>query len=302
MSSNMFTILDANIIIIPEEPLTHAIKSMSLFEEKDFAPLIGSPLKVEQSLSFDATLGVATGMYLFEGMQSHKTIHLSSTRIEVHDRSGDPNIEATQIPETMMALANILHINRIKAIGTNWEITFKSPQSVAASTVIAEKLLWQDTSFLPANMKPTGGSADLFIVDDLGTQYILKIESRGQGQAADEFWMLCNANNNKPEPLSIELLKEMFQQSYRLLFEVKESLFPVSYTFSLKEETDESILPWTSLPAIQEEVETEEERDEREWDELISQPHVQKGLSRFAEKIRRKVAMGEYEEGGFAIE
>ncbi len=46
----------------------------------------------------------------------------------------------------------------------------------------------------------------------------------------------------------------------------------------------------------------EEEAEEREWHAIISQPHVQQGLLHLAEGIRRQIALGETEEGGFAIE
>lgn len=43
-----------------------------------------------------------------------------------------------------------------------------------------------------------------------------------------------------------------------------------------------------------------EELDELEWDNIVSQPGVQRGLSRLAADIRRQIAAGEIEEGGFA--
>jgi hypothetical protein len=46
----------------------------------------------------------------------------------------------------------------------------------------------------------------------------------------------------------------------------------------------------------------EEEAEEREWHAIISQPHVQQGLLHLAEGIRRQIAAGEIEEGGFAVE
>jgi len=46
----------------------------------------------------------------------------------------------------------------------------------------------------------------------------------------------------------------------------------------------------------------EEEAEEREWDILFAQPHVQAGLNRLAEEAERQFAAGEIEEGGFAVE
>jgi hypothetical protein len=45
-----------------------------------------------------------------------------------------------------------------------------------------------------------------------------------------------------------------------------------------------------------------EEAEEREWDTLFAQPHVQAGLERLAEEAERQFAAGEIEEGGFAVE
>ena len=56
-------------------------------------------------------------------------------RIEVHDRSGELDLERARIPETMVALANVLHIEHIKAIGANWEVIIKLPEGVTASVL-----------------------------------------------------------------------------------------------------------------------------------------------------------------------
>ncbi len=226
MPSDMFEVLDANIVILPEEPLKQTVNAMSLFEESDLATLMRKPLTVSQGLSIDMALGVPIGTYQIESMRSQKTISLSPLRLEVHDRSGESDLEKTRIPETMFALANALPFGRIKAIGANWEVTFKSLEGIPASTEIAKKLFREDTSFLPQNMNPIGGAARLFLSDDSGVVYTLVIEPRGQNPATEELWMSCNAQAANLEALSIDLLKEMFQQSYNLLFAVKESLFP----------------------------------------------------------------------------
>lgn len=119
MSSDMLEVLDANIVILPEEPLTQSVNAMSLFEESELASLLRKPLTVSQGLSLDAAIGAAVGTFQIESMRSQKAISLSPLRIEVHDRSGQLDLEKAQIPETMFALANALHVGRIKAIGTN---------------------------------------------------------------------------------------------------------------------------------------------------------------------------------------
>jgi len=222
----MLEVLDANIVIIPEEPLKQTVSGTSLFEQSEFASLMRKPLTISQGLSFDVSLGTTVGTYQIESMRSQKVISLSPIRLEVHDRSGESDLKKAQIPETMAAFMSVIHVGRIKAIGTNWEIVFKSPKVGSAGTAIAEKLLRQDTNFLPHNIKRDGGSVRLYLSDSSGTTYILALEPRGQNIQTDELWMSCNATVNYPEDLSIELLKEMFQQSYHLLFEVKESLFP----------------------------------------------------------------------------
>ncbi len=226
MSSDGLEVLDANIVILPEEPLTQIGNVMSLFEESELTAFMRKPLTANQGLNLDLTLGAAVGTLQIESMRSQKTMSISSVRIEVHDRSGNRDLDSAQIPETMFALANALHIKRVKAIGANWEVVFKSLEGVTASAAVAEKLLRQDTSFLPQKMKLIGGAARVFLSDPSGIVYTLAIEPRLQNSQTDELWLSCNAQAANPESLSIELLKEMFQQSFHLLFEVKESLFP----------------------------------------------------------------------------
>ena len=220
-------VLDANIVILPEEPLPQIGNVMSLFEGSELSSFMKKPLTANQGLNLDLALGAAVGTLQIESMKSQKIISISPVRIEVHDRSGDPDLEKAQIPEMMVALVNALHIKRIKAIGANWEVVFKSREGVTASAAVAEKLLRQDTaSFLPQDMKLTGGTARLFLSGPSDVMYVLAIEPRLQNPQTDELWLTCNANLASPESLTIELLKDMFQQSFRLLFEVKESLFP----------------------------------------------------------------------------
>src|SRR5712691_9861099 len=213
MSSDTLEVLDANIVIIPEEPLKQTVNAVSLIEESDLAMFMRKPLTVTQGLGLDLALGGALiGTYQIESMRSQKTIGFSPLRIEVHDRSGEPDLEKARIPETMVALVNALDMKRIKAIGANWAIMFKSLEGTPASTEIAEKLLRQDTSFLPQNMSPIGGAARIFLSDPSGVVYTLVIEPRGQDALTDELWMSCNAHLASSEALSIERLKEMFQQ------------------------------------------------------------------------------------------
>src|SRR5450759_4356856 len=139
MSNDKLELLDANIVILPEEPLTQIANAMSLFEGGELASFMRKPLTANQGLNLELTLGAAVGTYQIESMRSQKTISLSAVRIEVHDRSGNCDLENAQIPETMVALANALHIHRIKAIGANWEVMLKLQEGEHASAAIAEK-------------------------------------------------------------------------------------------------------------------------------------------------------------------
>jgi len=237
MSSDGLEVVDANIVILPEEPLKQheIVNAMSLFERRELASFMRKPLTINQGLNLDLTLGAAVGTFQIESMRSQKTISLSTVRIEVHDRSGNDDPESTQIPEMMFALANAFDIKLTKAIGANWEVMFKSREGVTASKeivekllqqAIVEKLLQQAAGLLPKDMGLVGGAARLFLSDPSGVAYTLAIEPRLQNPQTDELWLTCNANLTSPEDFSIGLLKEMFQQSHHLLFEVKESLFP----------------------------------------------------------------------------
>lgn len=228
MSNDMLEVLDANLIIIPDEPLTQIVNAMSLFEKSKLASFMRKPLTIGQGLNLDVTLGTATGTYQIESMRSQKVIVLSPLRIEVHDRSGESDFEKARIPETMEAMANALQVGPIKGLGANWQILFTLPEGISAGSVIAKKLLQQNTDFLPHNIHPIGGAVRLFLADVSSAEYTLAIEPRGQNAQTEELWMTCNASISYPENLSTELLKELFQKSYSLLFQVKDSLFSSS--------------------------------------------------------------------------
>jgi hypothetical protein len=42
--------------------------------------------------------------------------------------------------------------------------------------------------------------------------------------------------------------------------------------------------------------------DELDWHNIVDTPHVQRGLRRLAAEARRKASVGDFEEGGFAVE
>ncbi len=46
----------------------------------------------------------------------------------------------------------------------------------------------------------------------------------------------------------------------------------------------------------------EEAAEEREWDSIVSKPHVRQALRRMAAEARRQYDAGETEEGGFGLE
>jgi hypothetical protein len=46
----------------------------------------------------------------------------------------------------------------------------------------------------------------------------------------------------------------------------------------------------------------EEEAEEREWDSIVSKPHVKHALRRMAAEARRQYHAGETKEGGFGVE
>lgn len=226
MLSNGLEVLDANIVILFEEPPRQNM-SIALFEEGKLASLMQKPT-ISQGLTVDPTTGVTLSMYQIESMRSQKIINLNAFRIEVHDRSGKLDLEKALIPETIAVLVNALHVESAKAIGANCEIMFKLPEEDSASAVIAERLLQKNFDFLPQHITPIGGTTRLFLSDHSGTIYSLAFEPRGQDTKTNVLQMTCNANVSKPEDLSIERLRETFQRCYMLLFNVKESLFPAS--------------------------------------------------------------------------
>src|SRR5579859_2580464 len=147
MSSNGIEVLDANMVIVLEEPMRQNV-SLALFEEGELASLLRKPT-ITQGLAVDPTIGTTLSMYSIESMRSQKIVNISAIRIEAHDRSGEPDLEKAQIPETIAALVNMFQIESAKDLGANCLISFKLPEKYSASAVIAEKLLQQNFNFLP---------------------------------------------------------------------------------------------------------------------------------------------------------
>src|SRR5579871_2136203 len=97
MSSNKPEVLDANIVLLLEEPLRQNVP-LTMFEEGKLASLMRKPT-VNQGLTVDSTTGTAQNMFQIESMRSQKTINISQLRIEVHDLSGEEDPESTHLPE-----------------------------------------------------------------------------------------------------------------------------------------------------------------------------------------------------------
>jgi len=77
------------------------------------------------------------------------------------------------------------------------------------------------------------------------------------------------------------------QKTGRALFYVSASTFHADYV----------TLAAKAAAAIE-----EEEAEEREWDSIVSKPHVRQALRRMAAEARRQYYAGETEEGGFGLE
>lgn len=59
---------------------------------------------------------------------------------------------------------------------------------------------------------------------------------------------------------------------------------------------------FTSTTEVAISQQTADDLEEQRWKAVISQPHVQRGLDSLATRIRKQIAAGEGEEGGFAVE
>ena len=98
-------------------------------------------------------------------------------------------------------------------------------------------------------------------------------------------------------------------------FESLDAIVPISKNITYKDKTAFFRIPLTfvastfqakdypvSLPVTNPESLSEEDSEEREWNTVLSKPRARSRLRRRAAEIRRQIAAGETEEGGFAIE
>ncbi len=83
---------------------------------------------------------------------------------------------------------------------------------------------------------------------------------------------------------------------YGVLRQVKEHLEIQQY------EAVTSHCLWALPVVIQKRGETDEEREEQEWDKLLSSPRGQRTLDYLIAEARQQITAGEFEEGGFGLE
>lgn len=77
---------------------------------------------------------------------------------------------------------------------------------------------------------------------------------------------------------------------------------PYYHTTTGTRVTEELVAVVSSTSTLSKTSLKEREEEEREWNTIVSQPHVINTLRRLATEARQQDAAGETEEGGFALE
>ncbi len=222
-------VLDANMVVVLEELLTQSelAQVAALPESEDFSALVQPPLSYSQGLVLDPLRGGAIPSQNIESMRSQKTVSVSASRIEVHDRSGRLDPASDSVPATIHTVARILGVERLKAVGANFELTLKERADGSAAKDIAEGVLRADLDFLPAGTSLIGGGVRLFLAGEDKVTYTASIEPRFNDPATPLLFTAFNANvviSHMPE---VQELSAIFQKGHRVLLDLMQALFPL---------------------------------------------------------------------------
>jgi hypothetical protein len=231
MPGETVEVLDTNIVALFQEPALQIPNLGAVFATDEFAPLLRPPLEISQALQIDATntqLGAAVPAvtsFQIESMRSQKTLAVSPLRLEAHDRSGREEARDTKLPELFTAALRALG-GHVKAVGANFNITFKASDETTAASSIAKRVLTDRSDLVPDGMAVIGGSAHILVAVAAhpGVAYTLGIEPRGNDLGTNQVWMTCNANVVTSELPTNEQLYSLLDDCRRIVMHVKESI------------------------------------------------------------------------------
>lgn len=227
MPDNEMEVLDANIVVLSSAPLAQIAKVPTVLESVDLKKYLKG-LVPGQMLQVDATAGSAYPMLSFESMRNQRSVNVSANRIEIHDRSGNPDLDIEALAFIACYLVEQLEVS-IRTLGTNFDVMFPAPGGQNAVQAISNALFREPRHYLADSARPIGGSGRFYLEQDDGVRYTVAIEPRfGNVEAADIF-ITSNANLVTEKAPTVDDLVHLVRNNRELVREATLSLFSVTW-------------------------------------------------------------------------
>lgn len=227
MLATPLEVLDISIVALPAAPFPLPSNLRAVFEGETLRELIQGPLAYNQTLQIDPVTGAANLMNQAESMRSQKIVAVSPLRIELHDRSGEVNVERLRrLPEIMSAILTAFGFNQLRAIGANYEMTYRVAEAEgSAAGAIARRVLPTPTDVVPESLQLAGAVTRLFLSDNEGRTYTVAVEPRFQDRATRDLFLSCNVELPIAHVPPVETIRAMFDTGYGVFQDIVSRLF-----------------------------------------------------------------------------
>lgn len=217
-------LLDKNIVVVPSQPVSQFGNVASLVETPELSRFVRSPISISQVLTLDAQRGAAPALQI-ESMRSQKTITLSPTRIEVHDLSGAPFAQDSDLPLTTVSLMHALALEDVSAVGTNFQMVIELPEGKTAGREIVSRLLRDSNRFAPPGVPISGSGVHLFFGESEEPRYTIQIEPRANDLTTRNLWIAANCQVEVSQMPDVEELSNIFARAVGVMTQVVGRVF-----------------------------------------------------------------------------
>ncbi len=223
-AETVLEILDASVVVVYSTPTIQPTEAATLFDGNTPLPHFRLPYNINQVLAVDAARPTGI-MQQIESMRSQKTIAIAPTKLEIHDKSDSPIARVDQLAALLETLiAKLAPDTEVFAIGANLEATALVKGPVLGATLISNKLLMPQPSYLPKGLNLLGGSVRLHLNDDTGTTFLAAIEPRFNDPKSQEIFFSVNASSSEQRVPSGEIAKHLVSEAWRVLTDVAKAV------------------------------------------------------------------------------
>lgn len=154
---------------------------------------LGGRVTVTQGIVADSERGVLPS-FTIDNIRSRQTVVINPIRVEVHDRSGEMDLQKTRLVEMAGVALDIAGVESVQAVGVNFEFALEEVSEERAGIGIAHRLLRPDLGPLPHGSRISGLAVRVFLTDTLGRTSTIAVEPRWNDVESSEISISTNTN------------------------------------------------------------------------------------------------------------